>query len=56
MPLSPDPRILPLLDDLELRLRPVLGDMPTPAFNALVHDIAALKLRWADEHRGGNLR
>ena len=48
----PDPRLEPLLADLRARLRPVLGDMPPDAFEALVREIAETKLRWADRGQG----
>lgn len=46
-----DPRLSPLLSDLEVRLRPVCGDMAPELFASLVHDMAAVKLRWEQAER-----
>ena len=46
--LAPEVRLARLTDDIAARLRPACAAMPPAAFDALVEDIARLKLRWAD--------
>ena len=46
--LAPEVRLARLTVDIAARLRPVCAGMPPAAFDALVADIARLKLRWAE--------
>lgn len=46
-----DPRIARFADDLRERLRHVCGDWEEVEFEALVQQIARMKLRWADLDR-----
>jgi hypothetical protein len=54
LPRTPSPptadatqEITQLRTDVATRLRRVCGDMPPAAFDALVDDICAMKVRWA---------
>ena len=42
-----DPRLVALRREVAARLRPVCADMPAEAFELLVRDVAAFRLRWA---------
>ena len=42
-----DPRLVVLRREAAARLRPVCAGMPAEAFEALVRDVAAFRLRWA---------
>lgn len=46
--LAPEVRLARLTADIAARLRPVCAAMPPADFDALVNDIARLKLRWAE--------
>jgi hypothetical protein len=46
--LAPAVRLARLTADVAARLRPVCAALPPADFDALVEDIARLKLRWAD--------
>ena len=46
-----DPRIALLVADLVRRLRPVCRDWDDAEFEALVHRIAQMKVRWAEAKR-----
>ena len=45
--LEPEVRLTRVKADVAARLRPVCADLPTAEFDALVNDIARLKVRWA---------
>jgi hypothetical protein len=45
--LEPEVRLARLAADVATRLRPVCSDLPAAEFDALVRDIARIKLRWA---------
>ena len=44
---EPEVRLARLTADVAARLRPVCGAMPPAEFDALVRDIALMKLRWS---------
>jgi hypothetical protein len=46
--LTPAVRVARLTADVAARLGPACAGMPTADFDALVDDIARLKLRWAE--------
>jgi hypothetical protein len=46
--LAPGVRLARLTADIATRLLPVCAAMPPAAFDALVEDIARLKLRWVE--------
>jgi hypothetical protein len=46
--LAPEVRLARLTADIAARLRPACAAMPPATFDALVEDIARLKLRWAE--------
>ena len=45
--LEPEVRLARLTADVAARLGPVCSDLPAAEFDALVRDIARMKLRWA---------
>ena len=44
---EPEVRLARLVAEVGARLRPVCGAMPPAEFDALVRDIARMKLRWS---------
>ena len=42
-----DPRLPAIRAEVAERLRPVCAEMPDDAFELLVRDVAAFRLRWA---------
>jgi hypothetical protein len=45
----PEVRLSRLTADIAVRLKPVCDGMPAAEFDALVQDIARVKLRWSEE-------